>query len=582
MSAIATRQSALLSPRTLIWLLHVALPMIGLWLLIVRPEFDLTWEDHTAHFWLVLLTAAVNVGLALVVGEAAYRRSDARLYLVSLTFLCAAGFLALHALATPKVILEGANAGFVIATPIGVFIAGLFALASAVEWSPRRAKTILRLRPILTGGIFILLGVWLIASLGGAAVLDKPVPVEEVQGPLEALAVLGVVIYGIAALGYYRLYRRRPSVVSLGVITAFVLLAESMVALAEGRAWHASWWEWHLLLTVAFGFVAYSVNLQYQREGALTSLFSSISMDETVRRLREEYAAALDQLVDSIEAAAETGETVRTERVAANLSERFGLTEGQAEVLAEAAEALAAERREVRKLGLFRRYLSPEVATALLADPDGTNLGGITREVTVLFADLRGFTTFSERTDPAAVVTLLNTYFGGVVPVILGEGGTVIQFIGDAIMAVFNAPTLQDDHALRAARASLAFQRVVDRLAEGHPDWPRFRVGIATGPALVGNVGSDEVRSYSAIGDTVNLAARLESWAQVGHVVISSTTAERLSDVATLVPVGALELKGKTALVEAYELVDLVSETTAAAGTTSEAANAPPPLAAAP
>ena len=194
-------------------------------------------------------------------------------------------------------------------------------------------------------------------------------------------------------------------------------------------------------------------------------------------------------------------------------------------------------------------------------------------EVTVLFADLRGFTTFSERTDPAAVVTLLNTYFGGVVPVILGEGGTVIQFIGDAIMAVFNAPTLQDDHALRAARASLAFQRVVDRLAEGHPDWPRFRVGIATGPALVGNVGSDEVRSYSAIGDTVNLAARLESWAQVGHVVISSTTAERLSDVATLVPVGALELKGKTALVEAYELVDLVSETTAAAGTTSEAAN---------
>ena len=148
--------------------------------------------------------------------------------------------------------------------------------------------------------------------------------------------------------------------------------------------------------------------------------------------------------------------------------------------------------------------------------------------MTVLFADLRGFTTFSERTDPAAVVTLLNTYFGGVVPVILGEGGTVIQFIGDAIMAVFNAPTLQDDHALRAARASLAFQRVVDRLAEGHPDWPRFRVGIATGPALVGNVGSDEVRSYSAIGDTVNLAARLESWAQVGHVVISSATAERL------------------------------------------------------
>jgi len=560
MSVIATRQGAFVSPRSLIWLLHVALPVLGLWLLIARPELDLVWEDHAAHFWLVLLTALVNVGLALVVGEAAYRRSDARLYLVSLTFLCAAGFLALHALATPAVILQGANAGFVIATPIGVFLAGLFALASAAEWSPAHARTILLLRPVLTGGIFVLLGFWLIASLGGAAFLTNPVPVEEAHGALEALAAVGVVVYGIAAFGYYRLYRRRPSVVSLGIITAFVLLAESMIALAEGRNWHASWWEWHLLLTIAFGFVAYSVNLQYQREGTLSSIFRSISMDETVRRLREEYAAALDQLVDSIEAAAATGEAAPTQRVAADLSERFGLTEGQADVLVEAAEALAVERREVRKLGLFRRYLSPEVATALLADPDGTNLGGTTREITVLFADLRGFTTFSERTDPAAVVKLLNTYFGGVVPVILDAGGTVVQFIGDAIMAVFNAPTPQDDHAMRAARAALAFQRVVDGLAVGHEDWPRFRVGIATGPALVGNVGSDEVRSYSAIGDTVNLAARLESWAQVGHVVVSAPTARLLSGAATLVPVGALELKGKTEPVEAYELVGLAED----------------------
>ena len=299
----------LVSPRSLIWLLHVALPVLGLWLLIARPEFDLVWEDHAAHFWLVLLTAAVNVGLALVVGEAAYRRSDARLYLVSLTFLCAAGFLALHALATPAVILEGANAGFVIATPIGVFIAGLFALASAVEWSPAQAKTILRLRPILTGGIFVLLGFWLLASLGGAAILDKPVPVEEVHGPLEALAAVGVVIYGIAAFGYYRLYRRRPSVVSLGVITAFVLLAESMVALAEGRNWHASWWEWHLLLTDRLRVRGLQRQPPVPARGDADARSSrSISMEETVRRLREEYAAALDQLVDSIEAAAETGE----------------------------------------------------------------------------------------------------------------------------------------------------------------------------------------------------------------------------------------------------------------------------------
>jgi adenylate cyclase len=559
MTAVVTGQGAPLTPRGLIWAFHVALPLVGLWLLLARPELDVEWEDHTAHFWLVLATAALNVGLALVVGEAAHRRSDARLYLVSLTFLCAAGFLGLHAIATPSVILDGANAGFVIATPIGVFLAGLFALASAVEWSPPHAATILRLRPLLTGGIFVVLATWLTLSLGGAAFLDRPVPIEELRGPLEALAVAGGIAYAIAAIGYYGLYRRRPSVVSLGVMTAFVLLAESMVAMAEARAWQASWWEWHVLLTLAFAYVAYSANVQYEREGTTTSLFRSISMEETVRRLRDEYAAALDELVTAIETAAETGATVRTRLVAAHLSDRFGLTEGQADILAEAAEALAVERREVRKLGLFRRYLSPEVATALLADPDRTDLGGSIREITVLFADLRGFTTFSERTDPAAVVTLLNTYFGGVVPVVLAAGGTVIQFIGDAIMAIFNAPMAQDDHALRAARAALGFQEVVDRLAVGHPDWPRFRVGIATGPALVGNVGSDEVRSYSAIGDTVNLAARLESWAEVGHVVISAATAERLAGLATLRPVGELELKGKTEPVEAYELVAVSS-----------------------
>jgi adenylate cyclase len=548
------------SPRSLIWLFHVGLPLAGLGLLLARPEVDLAWEDHVAHFWLVLVTAGINVALAVVVGEAAYRRSDARLYLVSLTFLCAAGFLSLHALATPAVLLDGPNAGFVVATPLGVFLAGLFALGSAVELSPEQAARILRLRPLLTGGIFVLLAAWQLLALTGAAILNEPLPADEAHGALTALAAGGVVVYGLAALAYYRLYRRRPSVVLMSVITAFVLLAESMVALAEARAWHASWWEWHLLMTLAFGFVAYSARVQYQREGAVTSLFRSLSMEETVRRLHNEYAAALEQLVDSIEDAAVTGESDQTEKVAAQLSGRFGLTEGQADVLAQAGEALAVERREVRKLGLFRRYLSPEVASALLADPTQTNLGGSTREITVLFADLRGFTTFSERSDPAAVVALLNTYFGAVVPLILGAGGTVVQFIGDAIMAIFNAPVAQPDHPLRAARAALGFQREVDRIAADHPDWPRFRVGIATGPALVGNVGSDEVRSFAAIGDTVNLAARLQTWAEVGHVVVSAATAGALGSTAVLQPVGALELKGKTTAVEAYELTGLVAD----------------------
>jgi adenylate cyclase len=559
MTATVARPPRIVTPRSLIWIFHVALPLLGLWLLLAQPTLDLVWEDHVSHFWLVLITAGINVGLAILIGEAAHRRDDARLYLVSLSFLTAAGFLSLHALATPAVLIRGPNAAFVVATPIGVVLAGMFALASARDWSPGRAARVLRLRPVLTGGVLAVLATWQLLALLGAMILVQPVPIDEASGLLQLLAIVGVVIYGLAALLYYRLYRRRPGVVLLSVITAFVLLAESMVAMASARNWHASWWEWHVLMTLAFGFVAYSVNVQYGREGRLTTLFGSISLEETVRRLRDEYAAALEGLVASIEDAATTGQTAETALAASRTMEHFGLTEGQADVLAQAAEALAAERREVRKLGLFRRYLSPEVASALLADPVQANLGGSTREVTVLFADLRGFTTFSERTDPEAVVALLNTYFGAVVPVILGAGGTVVQFIGDALMAIFNAPVLQPDHPLRAARAALAFQAAVDRIATDHAEWPRFRVGIATGPALVGNLGTDEVRSFSAIGDTVNLAARLQTWADVGHVVVSAATAERLASVATMRPVGALELKGKTEAVEAYELLSLTA-----------------------
>lgn len=107
----------------------LALPLLGLGLLLARPELDLQWEHHPSHFWLVLGTAAVSVGLAYLTNEAANRRADARLLLVSLSFLVSAGFLGLHALATPGALLPGSNAGFVIATPVGLFLAACFAAA---------------------------------------------------------------------------------------------------------------------------------------------------------------------------------------------------------------------------------------------------------------------------------------------------------------------------------------------------------------------------------------------------------------------------------------------------------------------
>jgi class 3 adenylate cyclase len=202
---------------------------------------------------------------------------------------------------------------------------------------------------------------------------------------------------------------------------------------------------------------------------------------------------------------------------------------------------------------LFHRYLAPEVADVLINDPSRAELGGEEVEVSVLFADLTGFTSFSERVRPEEAVDMLNRAFSAAVPVVLAEGGTIVQFSGDAMMAIFNAPVRQADHAVRAARAALRLQEETEAARAGH-DIPRFRVGLNTGPALVGNVGSAELRSFTAIGDTTNLAARLQTFAQPGTVVLGERTRQLLGDVADVTPLGAPPLKGKAVPVEVYEL----------------------------
>jgi class 3 adenylate cyclase len=203
---------------------------------------------------------------------------------------------------------------------------------------------------------------------------------------------------------------------------------------------------------------------------------------------------------------------------------------------------------------LFGQYLSPQIARSLLADPSRAALGGENREVTALFADLQGFTPFVESHPPQHTVEVLNRYFRAVVPVIFANGGTIIQFAGDAIVAVWNAPIEQPRHALAAARTALAMQRTIEAIVREDPSLPRFRVGIATGAALVGNVGSDEFRNYVAHGDAVNLAARLQSGASAGQVVISAPTYALIRDVATVRPLGRFSVKGKSEEVEALVL----------------------------
>jgi class 3 adenylate cyclase len=216
---------------------------------------------------------------------------------------------------------------------------------------------------------------------------------------------------------------------------------------------------------------------------------------------------------------------------------------------------------------LLRTYLSPDVAETVIGDPDRASLGGVETEVTVLFADLGGYTSFAEVATPTEVVAMLNEVFGVAVPVVLAEGGAVVQFMGDAMMVIFNAPTPQPDHALRAARSALAMQSAIARLPSAG-DAPRFRVGLNTGPAIVGNIGAAEIRNFLAIGDTTNLAARLQTYAPVGSVVISMNTYAQIRDHAVVRRLGVPELKGKSQAVEVYELVSLRPTSGAERGTT--------------
>ena len=177
--------------------------------------------------------------------------------------------------------------------------------------------------------------------------------------------------------------------------------------------------------------------------------------------------------------------------------------------------------------------------------------------MSVLFADLQGFTAFSERNDPQDVTAMLNTYFQVAIPsIVRRHGGDIDRIIGDAVMVTFNRRGDQPDHARRAAAAALALQAETAKVTAKHPDWPRFRVGVNTGEVAVSLLGAHGGRTHTVIGDTVNVAARLESKARVGGVAVSADTVARLPDGQTE-PLGELDLKGKSQPLEAYRLISL-------------------------
>jgi adenylate cyclase len=529
------------------WLAVLTVPLGALVVLRLASGLDRLWYRDNAHFWLVLINAVLAAGLGFVMNEAGRRRADARVLLVSLACLASAGFLGLHALATPGVLLDHRSVGFVIATPVGLIIAAGFAAASSINFDESTGARVVRYQAAARLGLTGLLASWAAISLIPGSPLGHATGSERTPRGLVVCGFAGVALYAIAAARYTRVLRRRPSRLLFTIAAAWMLLAEALVAIAVAPSWRASWWEWHLLITLAVLVVAWAVEAEYRRPSTLGP-FTNLYLEHTLGRVDSRYAEALDELV----AARASG--VADAR-ADEVGDRLGLSGDERLVLQRAAG-------EIDRLDrLFRPYVPAQLARELEVDPVRARLGGEEREVSVLFADLAGFTAFSEQASPAAVITMLNEYWSLIVPEVLGrEDGLIERFSGDAIMVMFNATGDQPDHALRAARAALALQRASAVLWDEHPDWPRFRVGVNTGAAVVGNVGTADQRSFAAIGEATNHAARLQAAAAAGEIVVGETTSRALAGIAELEPLAPLRVKGKREPVVAHRLVAIAGD----------------------
>ena len=230
---------------------------------------------------------------------------------------------------------------------------------------------------------------------------------------------------------------------------------------------------------------------------------------------------------------------------------------------------LTEERQRLWTKRAFQQYVSPEVVEQIMENPAALQFGGEVRNMTVLFSDIRDFTSITERHshDPQLVVQMLREYLTSMTAIVLQEGGTLDKYIGDAVMALFGAPVSHDDHALRGCRAALAMTKEVERLtgkwlAEGKEPF-RIGLGVNTGNMVVGNLGSEQHFDYTVIGDEVNLGARLESlnkdYQTTTHIIISDATAEAAKGSIEVRELGEVKVKGKTRPVVIYELLDLAT-----------------------
>ncbi len=236
---------------------------------------------------------------------------------------------------------------------------------------------------------------------------------------------------------------------------------------------------------------------------------------------------------------------------------------GQVSVAVESAITHKQLSRAALARAAYQRFLPAHVVEQIVESPDSLKLGGVTQQITVLFADVVGFTTMSARSHPEQVVEMLNRLFSVLTEIVFQHGGTLDKYIGDAIMALFGAPYVGEHDAENAVMCALEMRSALVDINEEFAEigFPRVNlsIGLNTGPATVGYIGSERRTDYTAIGDTVNLAARLQSAAQPGQVYISSTTLKTMGEDFEVDPAIELKLKGYDHSTLAYPVLRAMS-----------------------
>ncbi len=207
--------------------------------------------------------------------------------------------------------------------------------------------------------------------------------------------------------------------------------------------------------------------------------------------------------------------------------------------------------------GTFERFVPPTVVQRVLENPDDLRLGGQRQEVTILFADIRGYTTWSEKESPERVVEMLNDYLSLAAELVLGWEGTLDKFFGDGLMAIFNAPEPQAHHVHRAVDTAIALLKAAEDLNQRKGYGLNYSIGVNTGEAVVGYIGTERALNYTAIGDTVNLAKRIQEKAASGQILIEQAVVSQIGDFLEAKKLGELKVRNRKQPAAVYEVLQL-------------------------